>query len=216
MLKFDNVSFFYDSETVFKNFSIEIHENEVTGVLGHSGCGKTTFMELASGILKPSSGRITPFAAERTAFVFQEDRLLPWKSAVENITFIGASAEQARKYLAKTGLSESESKLPEELSGGMSRRLSIARALAFGGDCFFIDEPLHGLDIKTSGEILSLLRKEISGKTALIITHSLEEAFALCDRIIIAGGTPFCVAEDIKKSDFESFEAFKIAAEKAI
>lgn len=216
MLKFDKVSFFYENEALFKDFCIEISENEVTGVLGHSGCGKTTLMELSSGMLKPFSGNITPFSASRPSFVFQEDRLLPQKTALENITFVGASPKRAREYLAKVGLEGCEGKLPEELSGGMSRRLSIARALAFGGDCFFIDEPLRGLDIKTSGEVLSLLKSEISGKTALIITHSLEEAFALCDRIIIARGAPFTVAADLKKSDFESLEAFKTAAKKFI
>ncbi len=216
MLRFDNVSFSYGNEAVFDGFSFSAKGGEATAVLGHSGCGKTTFMELASGMLKPFSGSVILLEAARPAFIFQEDRLLPWKTVLENITFVGAPPERAQEYLAKVGLAGCESKFPDELSGGMSRRLSIARALAFCGDCFFIDEPLHGLDIKTSGEVLSLIKEEIRGKSAIVITHSLEEAFALCDRIIIARGAPFTIAADFKKSEFESFEAFKSAAEKLI
>lgn len=216
MLKFDNVSFSYGNETVFENFSFAASDGEAVAVLGHSGCGKTTLMELASGMLKPFSGNIAPFSASRPAFIFQENRLLPWKTVLENITFAGAEQSRAAEYLGKVGLSGCENKFPDELSGGMSRRLAIARALAYGGDCFFIDEPLHGLDIKTSGEVLSLIKDEIRGKSALIITHSFEEAFALCDRIVIARGAPFAIAADFKKSEFESLEAFKSAAEKFI
>ena len=216
MLEFDNVSFFYGNEAVFKNFSCNLNENEVTGILGHSGCGKTTFLELACGILKPFSGTVTPFSAKSPSFIFQEDRLLPWKTALENLTFTGISPKRAKEYLCKTGLASSEDKFPDELSGGMSRRLSVARALAFGGDCFFIDEPLHGLDIKTSDEVLSVIDSEICGKTALVITYSPEEAFRLCDRIIVAEGPPFRISADFKKSDFESPEVFKTALEKII
>lgn len=214
MLKFDNVSFSYGNETVFDNFSFAASDGEAVAVLGHSGCGKTTLMELASGMLKPFSGNIAPFSAARHAFIFQENRLLPWKTVLENITFVGAEQSRAAEYLEKVGLYGCENKFPDELSGGMSRRLAIARALAYGGDCFFIDEPLHGLDIKTSGEVLSLIKDEIRGKSALIITHSFEEAFALCDRIVIARGAPFTIAADFKKSEFESLESFKSAAEK--
>lgn len=216
MLKFDNASFSYGNETVFDNFSFAASDGEAVAVLGHSGCGKTTLMELASGMLKPFSGNIVPFSAARPAFIFQENRLLPWKTVLENITFVGAEQSRAAEYLGKVGLSGCENKFPDELSGGMSRRLAIARALAYGGDCFFIDEPLHGLDIKTSGEILSLIKDEIRGKSALIITHSFEEAFALCDRIVIARGAPFAIAADFKKSEFESLDAFKFAVEKFI
>lgn len=216
MLKFENVSFCYKSEPVFQNFSLSVNEGEATGVLGHSGCGKTTFMQLASGIIKPTSGKIVLFNANRPSFIFQEDRLLPWLSAAENLAFVGADADCISICLGKTGLSESADKFPNELSGGMSRRLSIARTLAFGGDCFFIDEPLHGLDIKTSAQILELIHSEISGKTALIITHSLEEAFVLCDRVLIAGGTPFHITADLRMADFKNLDDFKLTAEKLL
>lgn len=216
MLKFENVSFCYNDEPIFQNFSLSVSENEVTGVLGHSGCGKTTLMQIAAGLIKPAAGKITPFGAKRPSFIFQEDRLLPWLSAAENLSFVGTDSACIKEYLAKTGLAESSDKLPNELSGGMSRRLSIARALAFGGDCFFIDEPLHGLDIKTSAQILELIRCEISGKSALIITHSLEEAFFLCDRILITDGAPFHITADLRTSEFKSLEAFKSSVEKLL
>ena len=90
MLKFDKVSFFYENEALFRDFCIEISENEVTGVLGHSGCGKTTLMELSCGMLKPFFGSVTPFSASRPSFVFQEDRLCEEFSAVSNVSFAKA------------------------------------------------------------------------------------------------------------------------------
>ena len=201
MAEFKNVGFSYGEKTVLENFSFAINSGEATAVLGPSGFGKTTLLELAAGFLKPQKGEITPFEGS-ASFVFQEDRLLPWCNALENLTAVNIEKSRGLEYLEKVGLSDSADKYPEELSGGMCRRLAIARALAFGGEVFFFDEPLRGLDIRTSAEILELIRKEISGKTALIITHNPAEAFGLCERIVVAGGEPFAVLADRRKSDF--------------
>ena len=202
MPEFKNVDFAYGEKKVLENFSFALNKGEATAVLGPSGFGKTTLLELASGFLKPQGGNITPFFDKNASFVFQEDRLLPWFTALENLTAVNIEKNRAIEYLEKVGLSDSANKYPKELSGGMCRRLSIARALAFGGEVFFLDEPLRGLDIKTSAEVLELIRSEISGKTALIITHNPAEAFNLCDRIVVAGGEPFSILADRRKSDF--------------
>lgn len=202
MLEFKNVSFSYCENTVLNNFSFSVNEGEATAILGPSGFGKTTLLELAFGFLKPQSGEIVPFSEKNASFIFQEDRLLPWFTALENLTAVKIEKNRALEYLEKVGLADCADKYPDELSGGMCRRLAIARALAFGGDVFFFDEPLRGLDIKTSSEVLKLIRTEISGKTALIITHSPAEAFFLCDRIVSGGGVPFEIKSDRPKSDF--------------
>lgn len=202
MPEFKKVCFSYGEKTILKDFSFAVSEGEATAVLGPSGFGKTTLLELASGFLKPKSGEITPFFDKNASFVFQEDRLLPWFTALENLTAVNIEKGRALEYLEKVGLADSAEKYPEELSGGMCRRLAIARALAFGGEVFFLDEPLRGLDIRTSGEILELIRAKISGKSALIITHNPAEAFSLCDRIVAAGGEPFEILADRRKSDF--------------
>ncbi len=206
MLKFEHIDFSYGENPVLKDFGFTANEGEATAVLGPSGFGKTTLLGLASGLLSPKSGVITPFDAQKPSFVFQEDRLLPWCSAKENLSTVGISDAKAEEYLEKLGLGEAKGKLPKELSGGMCRRLAIARALAFSGDCFYFDEPLRGLDIKTGEGVLNLIKSEIIGKTALIITHSPKEAFALCERIVLVGESPLRVLADVRKSDFESSE----------
>ena len=207
MLEFRNVSFSYGEKEIFKDFSFSLKEGTSTAILGPSGYGKTTFLELASGFLKPQSGIVTQFCGKPT-FVFQEDRLLPWYTALENLTAVNIGKEKALEYLEKVGLSDCADKYPDELSGGMCRRLSIARALAFGGDVYLFDEPLRGLDIKTSAEILELIKSETTGKTSLIITHNPKEAFLLSEKIIIAGKNPFVIIAERNKSDFSDEKIF--------
>lgn len=207
MLEFKNASFSYGDKEILKNFSFSVKEGTSAAILGPSGFGKTTLLELASGILTPTDGKILPFFSEKSSFIFQENRLLPWYTALENLTAVNIEKNRAREYLEKVGLSDCENKYPSELSGGMCRRLAIARALAFGGDTFYFDEPLQGLDIKTAAEILELIKTETVGKTLFLITHSPSEAFALCERIVIAGGSPFEIKSDRSKYDFTDEKA---------
>ncbi|MBQ6801624.1 MAG: ATP-binding cassette domain-containing protein [Oscillospiraceae bacterium] len=202
MPEFKNICFSYGEKQILKDFSFSVEEGISTGILGPSGLGKTTLMNIAAGLVKPKSGTAEKFSGQRYSFVFQEDRLLPWCTALENLKAVGIEESRAKEYLCKVELEEAAEKYPKELSGGMARRLAIARALAFGGDTFFFDEPLRGLDIKTSAKILELIKQEIHGKTAFIITHSPAEAFYLCDRIVFCGGEPFDIIFDKRKTDF--------------
>ena len=120
----------------------------------------------------------------RCSFLFQEDRLLPWAGALKNLTAVGIPPTAAREALAQVGLSAEEAALPDSLSGGMRRRLAIARAAAYGGDYFFLDEPLRGLDEATALRALDCLRGAMRGKGALLITHNPEEARLLADEVI--------------------------------
>ena len=210
MAEFLNVDFSYGEKKIFEDFSFSVNDGETTAGLGPSGFGKTTFLELAAGFLKPQKGKIIPFD-EKPTFIFQEDRLLPWSTALENLLAVNIEKEKACGYLKKVGIEDSADKYPEELSGGMCRRLAIARALAFGGNVFFFDEPLRGLDLKTAGTVLELIKEETAEKTVLLVTHSPKEAFALADRIVIAGKNPFEILSDKRKTDFlneEEFEKF--------
>ena len=207
MLEFRNVGFSYGDKKILENFSFTANEGTSTAILGPSGFGKTTLLKLAAGFLKPEKGEITSFSG-KTSFIFQEDRLLPWATVPENLTAVNIDKEKAAKYLEKVGLSECSEKYPDELSGGMCRRLSIARALAFGGEVYLFDEPLRGLDIKTSAEILELIKSETAGKTLFLITHNPNEAFFLCERIVVAGKEPFEIITERNKTDFSDEEEF--------
>ena len=215
MAEFKKTGFSYGEKAILEDFSFFINEGETTAVLGPSGFGKTTLLNLFAGFLKPQKGEIIPFS-EKPVLIFQEDRLLPWYNVLENLTAVNIEKEKAIVYLEKVGLSDSLDKYPEELSGGMRRRLSIARALAFGGNYFLFDEPLRGLDIKTSAEILELIKAETAGKTALIITHSPKEAFSLCERIVVAGKNPLEILADKKRSDFPDEKALETFLETVI
>lgn len=208
MLKFNKVSFSYGDKTILSDFELKMADGERTAVLGPSGSGKTTLMKLAAGLEKAKSGAVEA-SFKKASFLFQEDRLLPWCTAKENITFVGASDKLSQKLLDSAGIGEYSDKLPEELSGGMKRRLAIARALAVDADTFFIDEPLHGLDLKSAKDMLGLIAEKIEGKSALIITHSPEEAFKLAQRIIIVGERPLKILADRKISDFKDEEELK-------
>ena len=206
MLEFRNVTFSYGDKPVLSSLTFSANEGEVTGILGPSGTGKTTVLDLAFGLLSPKNGFVTPFSSEKVSFLFQENRLLPWRSALRNLTVLGIPENRAKTYLSKVGLAGEESALPDSLSGGMKRRLSLARTLAFGGDTFYLDEPLRELDRKTADEMQDLLRQELSGKTGLLITHSPAEAFALCDRILLVGKRPLEILADVPKNLFSSSE----------
>ncbi len=179
-----NVTKRFGEKTVLQNFSLRAPENRVLCLFGPSGCGKTTILRLLSGLLAPDAGQVIRDRRLRCSFLFQEDRLLPWASALKNLTAVGISPSAAREALAQVGLSAEEAALPDSLSGGMRRRLAIARAAAYGGDYFFLDEPLRGLDEATALRTLDCLRGAMRGKGALLITHNPEEARLLADEVI--------------------------------
>ncbi len=210
MPEFRDVSLSFDGRVILEHFQFSLKENTRTAVLGTSGSGKTTILRLAAGLQKPDSGVAEPFPG-RPSFLFQDDRLLPWSNALENLTALGIPPDRAKEYLAKVGLAGEENKLPEELSGGMKRRLAIARCFAYGGDAFYLDEPLQGLDIKTAGDVLAFMIGELRGKPALLITHNPEEALALANRIVIVSGPPLQVVSDRPSSNFEDPDELKAA-----
>lgn len=178
MICLERITKRFGEKTVFEDFSYSFQEGVTTCIMGPSGCGKTTLLALASGLLAPDAGRILTKKA-RASYVFQEDRLLPWSNALSNITVLGIPEETALASLAEVGLLDERCTMPDSLSGGMRRRLAIARSLAFGGDVFFLDEPMRGLDPQTAEMVLRAIKKSLLGKTALLVTHQANEAEAL-------------------------------------
>ncbi len=200
MININNLSLSYGEEKLFESVSVSLKKGITYAIMGKSGVGKTTLLRLLAGLEKPQSGSVTGLEHEKKSFIFQENRLLPWLTVEENLFFITADKDKINEALKATALSQHRDKKENELSGGMARRAAIARALAFGGDVFFIDEPLYGLDIKTSDGILEIIRNAVQGKSAFVITHSPEGAFYLADELIfIDNGVTVK-----KKSDFQS------------
>lgn len=174
----------YDGRRVLDDFSLTIADGERVCLRGVSGCGKTTVLRLLAGLEQPDRGEVIISGQPRLSAVFQENRLLPWKSALDNITLIGAERETALDYLERLGLAGEEHKLPGELSGGMRRRVAIARALANPGELFLLDEPIQGLDDGTAGKVLEVMSQALEGRTVVLVSHDDEEIAALAQRVI--------------------------------
>jgi len=173
VIKLKNISLTFDGRPVFTDVSLEIPAQGVTVFRGPSGAGKTTLFRLLLGLQKPDYGIIEGFPFKKPAVVFQEDRLLPWASALENAALV-SDAETAEQTICELGLCENLCQLPRELSGGMRRRVSLARALSYGGDALFLDEPFTGLD-EANKEIAARAILS-SGVPVYVITHDDTEA----------------------------------------
>ncbi|MFD1633003.1 ABC transporter ATP-binding protein [Haloplanus ruber] len=201
MIHAENLSVSYDDVDALADVDLDVDEGEFVTVVGPSGCGKTTLLRTIGGLQEPTTGTVTvdgdppevAQSAARLGFVFQDHTLLPWKSAVENVTFLRRMAGKdpdpagARDLLTTTGLDGFEDARPSELSGGMKQRVAIARAVHLGADVLLMDEPFGELDEITRDEmgveILRLWRK--NRKTVVFVTHSVPEAVFLGDRCLV-------------------------------
>lgn len=209
MISIRNLSKTFNGKAILSDFSAEFKEGQSICIMGPSGIGKTTLLRLLAGLEKADSGEIAGLDGKKKSFIFQENRLLPWLSLYDNMRFVTDDSEKIETALKQTELWDDRSKMPDELSGGMARRAAIARAAAVGGGVFFIDEPLYGLDVRTSRDILSLIKETIRGKTSFIVTHSPEEAYFLADSILFLQQSPVSQGMIKNITDFSSPEDIK-------
>jgi NitT/TauT family transport system permease protein len=196
-VKLEHLSKGYGSLTVLEDFSLTLPSQGVVALMGQSGCGKTTLLRLLAGLEQPDQGSIQ-LGGRKISMVFQEDRLLPGLTAKANILAVLPAGEEssalADRMLEACGLSAAAHKLPEELSGGMRRRVAIARAIAYGGDILLLDEPFKGLDEQTKLEIEAFVAAHRPPLT-LQVTHDREEARRLADTLLQLEGPPLRVLE---------------------
>jgi NitT/TauT family transport system ATP-binding protein len=214
-LRLEHISKRFGTLEVFRDFSLELTEGRITCILGPSGCGKTSLLHLLSGHLQPDSGNISGVDSRHIAFVFQEPRLLPWKTVRGNLEFILSSQEETGRMneivdhtLDVVGLHEFQFHYPAELSGGMKQRVALARAFAYPADLVLMDEPFRGLDIRmkhTLVETFRLLWQE-KKRTVLFVTHDLDEAFDLGEELILFSQAPVQIVKrivDLKETNGE-------------
>lgn len=214
MLCLDRVSFSYPlrkqggepSPLVLEDISFQADAGEFVSVIGPSGCGKSTLLSLISGLIRPTAGRVLVHDAEVTGpsrsrvMIFQGHLLFPWKSAVQNIEFVlkarGIPRRERRElaldYLRKVRLESCADIYPHELSGGMQQRIGIARALAAEPDILLLDEPFSSLDLLTKCAVIDELKEIVvqMGKTVILVTHNLDEAFYIGHRVHLMAASP--------------------------
>ncbi len=189
-----------------RDTSLTIGAGEFVSVVGPTGCGKSTLLNVAAGLLAPSSGRTLVHGVPltgintRAGYMFQSDALMPWRSTLDNVTagleFHGVAkaeaVEKAREWLTRVGLAGFEDRYPHQLSGGMRKRVALAQMLILDPEILLMDEPFSALDIQTrqlmENELLELWSAD--RKSVLFITHDLEEAISLSDRVIVLSAGP--------------------------
>ena len=193
-IRFENVSKSFEGQVVVDHLDWQLPLTGTLCLFGPSGCGKTTLLHLIAGIHQPDGGRIHGLDLHTASMVFQEPRLLPWLSAMHNITAVLPASDRrdivARDWLDLVGLENAIHKLPDELSGGMRQRVAIARALASGGDLLLLDEPTQGLDAEMRTRMIQLIRADEGKRLTVLVTHDPDEAEALESTIIRMSGPP--------------------------
>jgi len=215
IIRFEDVGLTLGGEVIYDHLSFAVAHREFVCILGPSGCGKSTSLRLMGGLIPIDRGSVTiggrpPREAwQDLAYVFQSPRLVPWRNSLHNVTLAmelrfgsvakGERETKARALLALVGLEQDMHKYPAALSGGERQRVAIARALAVDPKIILMDEPFSALDVKTRRrlrtELITIWQR--TGKTIVFVTHDIEEALVLADRIIVLSAKPTRVVETL-------------------
>ena len=185
MISLVNVSFSYGKKHIFEHFSLDIPAGARLAFTGPSGCGKTTLLRLCSGLLRPHRGSVEGYP-KTVSFVFQENRLIPTLSTLDNAAIAG-DRDLARALLAELGLDGEADTMPAQLSGGMARRVALARALCHPSPLLILDEPFTGLDAAMTETAAACVLRHASDRTILAVTHAPREAELLGAELVDLG-----------------------------
>lgn len=199
---------------VLESFDLEVAESEFVSIVGPSGCGKSTLLSIIAGLLRADAGTVLVDGAERLqpgpdrAMVFQEDAVFPWRTVAGNVEYglqmkrLGRPERRriVDEYLALVGLTDARDLLPRQLSGGMRKRVDVARAMALRPEILLLDEPFAALDVMTKEQLQVdfLAIWSATRMTALFVTHDLEEALFLSDRVVVMSRDPGRVIRDVR------------------
>lgn len=211
-LELQGIAKSFSNKQILSQISIQVKEEEFISILGPSGCGKSTILNILTGILTPDEGNILVDGkqiqdpGEHFAYMPQEDLLLPWKTILDNVCLYGIlhkdkkhAREKALKLFPEFGLQGYEKAYPDELSGGMRQRAAFLRTALSNADILLLDEPFAALDVITRNEMqdwLSAMKNQLH-KTAVLVTHDIDEAIYLSDRVLILNGHPATIQKEI-------------------
>jgi NitT/TauT family transport system ATP-binding protein len=207
LITFEHVDKTLGQTRILRDFSMRAEKNEITCIIGPSGCGKTTILQLLAGLEHVDAGRIAGMEDMRPSYVFQEPRLLLWKTVAQNISFVLQDAvspdqqqELVKKYLTMMGLYEYRDSYPKSLSGGMKQRLALCRAFAYPHELLLMDEPFKSLDTPLR---LGLVRQvarmwQEKPSTIIFVTHDIMDALLLGHRVLVLSARPAVLLDDVK------------------
>lgn len=207
MIKLDQVSKTLGQTRVLSNFSLRAEKGKITCVIGPSGCGKTTLLQLLAGLEQPDAGSITGTEDARVSYVFQEPRLLLWKTVAQNIAFVlqdvvtpARQRELIKEFLTMFGLYEYRDSYPKALSGGMKQRLALGRAFAYPHDLLLLDEPFKSLDTPLRLGLVRQVGKmwQAKPRTIVLVTHDIMDALLLGHRVIVLSARPAAVLDKVQ------------------
>ncbi|MEJ5229213.1 ABC transporter ATP-binding protein [Pseudothermotoga sp. U03pept] len=198
VLELTNVCKDFGKLKVLKDITLTVCEGESVAIVGKSGCGKTTLLRIIASLESPSCGEVKR-EFQRIGYVFQEDRLIPWCTAYENLFFVCEEDEKILDVLRLVGLESFKDYKPRKLSGGMRQRLNLARAIVTNPGLILFDEPFQSLDLVTKSKLIDDLRVILKkvGTTYILVTHDIREAACLSQRIYVLAGQPATIVERI-------------------
>lgn len=209
MIRIENMSKKKGNTVILDGFSLEIEPGRVTALLGPSGSGKTSLLRLLAGLDLPDQGRVEGLPETGPAFVFQDHRVIPWLNVEENVAFAlpedwpeGQRLKAIEESLSLTRLSALRLRRPDALSGGQAGRIDLARALATGRQLMLLDEPFKGLDLELKLDLIADFGNIMSHseRTAVLVTHDLDEALLTADTIFVVSGPPLKIVERLEVS----------------
>lgn len=204
LIEIKNICHKFGELSIIDNINFFIKDQEIVAILGPSGCGKSTLLRILSGLEDSTSGTITGIKG-KIAFTFQDDRLLAWRNVWDNIKVVKdkENKEKIRTLIKDVGLEGFESYKPAQLSGGMKKRLGVARTFYYEGDLILMDEPFSGLDYYMRQDMSEMLLRvwNKNRQSILFVTHEIDEALKIADRILILSKRPTSIKKEFQLPD---------------
>lgn len=211
MIKLRNIKKSFENNLIYDNFNLDIEENKITAIIGPSGIGKTTLINMICGITKVNDGKIILKYQNSFSYVFQEPRLLDWLSVYDNLDFVLHNNYDSitrkkliEEFIKIVNLQNYSHTLISNLSGGMAQRVSLARAFIYPSKYLILDEPFKGLDIKLEDNLINKFIElwEKNKRTVIYITHNIKQAIKISDTIIVINNKPVNIIKKYTKKTF--------------
>ena len=219
IISIKNINKKFNNKVIFENFNIDFYENQVNCIIGKSGCGKSTLLNIISGIIKNDDDKFETIEKYGVSYIFQDDRLIDWLTVGENITLVVKKMynkkkcdDLCNKYLSLVGIKEYKNYYPQMLSGGLRQRVNIARAFIYPSKIIIMDEPFKSIDVINKEIIMNNFRKilEKEKRTVLFVTHDIDEALLLSDKIYVLGKSPVEIKEIFDSKDTTKEEVYNL------